>query len=85
MAYTVYILHSEQLNRFYTGKTSLAIEERLQYHLYHHKGFTAKAKDWKVIFTQLTESHSEAIKLEREIKKRGANRYLQSSSSKQSN
>lgn len=82
MKYTVYILFSTQLNKYYIGKTSLSIEERLLYHLHHHKGFTAKAKDWIIIHTEMVNSNSDAIQLEKKIKKRGAKRYILSLSNK---
>jgi putative endonuclease len=72
MPYTVYILHSDQLNKFYLGKTSLKVEEGLAYHLKKHKGFTSLAKDWKIIHSQQLDSKSEALLLEKKIKKRGA-------------
>jgi putative endonuclease len=77
MPYTVYILHSDQLDKFYVGKTSLTVEERLAYHLFKHKGFTAKADDWVIIYTTQVDSNSEALLLEKKIKTRGAKRFIQ--------
>ena len=74
--YTVYILFSEQLNKYYVGYSSKNIQERLKEHLYNHKGFTAKAKDWTLLYQLEINSKSEALILERKIKKRGAKRYL---------
>ncbi len=71
-----YILFSESLDRFYTGSTSLAIEERLNYHHSKHKGFTSKAKDWIIVFSKNFETIQEARSLETKIKKRGAKRFL---------
>lgn len=51
-------------------------EERLSYHLSNHKGFTSKAKDWKIVYTESFLSIEEARQRERQIKKRGAQRYL---------
>lgn len=79
MNFTVYILFSIKLNRFYVGYTSLTIEERLNYHLSNHKGFTAKAKDWEVVWTKIINSKSEALTLEKKIKKRGAKRFIDDS------
>ena len=67
MTYTVYILHSSQLNKYYVGKTSLSVEERLQYHLYKHKGFTAKASDWIVVFTEIVNTNKDAILYEKKM------------------
>jgi putative endonuclease len=44
---TFYILHSDQLDKFYIGATDADLTERLRKHLSDHKGFTGKAKDWK--------------------------------------
>ena len=77
MPHTVYILHSIQLNKYYVGKTSLTVEERLAYHLFKHKGFTSKANDWIIVYTKQVDSNSEAIALEKKIKKRGAKRFIE--------
>ena len=58
------------------GYSSKNIQERLKEHLYNHKGFTAKAKDWTLLYQLEINSKSEALTLERKIKKRGAKRYL---------
>ena len=73
-----YILYSDSFNKYYVGATSLEVHQRLKYHLSHHKGFTAKAKDWKVIFQFESESIQQALALEKKIKKRGAKRFLES-------
>ena len=72
-----YILHSDSLNRYYIGATSLTPKERLNYHLTNHNGFTAKAKDWKIVYHFEAPSMTEALFLERKIKKRGAKRFLE--------
>lgn len=71
-----YILYSAQLDSYYVGSTRGVMEERLRYHLGNHKGYTAKVKDWVVVYTQSHGTYKEAVKLERRIKKRGARRYL---------
>ena len=67
MHYT-YILYSEHLNKFYIG-SSHNPDERLIKHLENHQGFTANAKDWKIVYTQAFNSKTEAIKREFQIKK----------------
>jgi putative endonuclease len=74
--FTVYILFSTELQKHYVGFTNKGVNERLDEHLYNHKGFTAKAKDWKIIHQIKIDSKSKALLLERKIKKRGAKRYL---------
>ena len=63
-----YILYSETLKKFYIGHTTEPIEERLRKHLSDHKGFTAKAKDWKVIFQEIFDTKEQAYKRELQIK-----------------
>ena len=64
-----YILFSSQLDKFYIGSTGLSLESRLQKHLTDHSGFTAKTKDWKIVYSEEYESIEEAAKRERQIKK----------------
>ena len=75
MRYSVYILYSESLDKHYVGHAA-DVEQRLTKHLSNHSGYTAKAKDWEVLYKFEVASKSEAISLERKIKKRGASRYL---------
>ncbi len=65
----VYILHSTTLDKFYIGHTELTPEERLQKHLTNHDGFTAKAKDWKIVFQKEYETKALAYAEERRLKK----------------
>ena len=67
MCYT-YILHSESLDKFYIGHTCENLDERLAKHLSNHKGFTAKVKDWKIVYFEILENKSLAYKRELEIK-----------------
>jgi putative endonuclease len=48
----------------------------LREHFNNHQGFTSKAKDWKIIFQQELVSKTDALLLERKIKKRARIRYL---------
>ncbi|MBK8556936.1 MAG: GIY-YIG nuclease family protein [Lewinellaceae bacterium] len=63
-----YILYSKLLDKYYIGHTETTAEERLQKHLRNHDGFTAKAKDWSVVFARAFETKSEAAAFERKIK-----------------
>ncbi|MBL7753270.1 MAG: GIY-YIG nuclease family protein [Chitinophagaceae bacterium] len=51
MAY-LYILQSVHLGKFYIGSTNGAPGDRLKKHLANHNGFTAKVKDWIVVYTE---------------------------------
>ena len=74
--FTVYILYSEMINKYYVGYTSVTVEERLDRHLSKHKGYSAQTKDWKVVFTKEFDAKIEAMHLEKQIKSRGIRRYL---------
>ncbi|MBI5914793.1 MAG: GIY-YIG nuclease family protein [Bacteroidetes bacterium] len=65
----VYILHSISLDKFYIGHTEQPPEERLRKHLTNHDGFTAKAKDWKIVYLKEFETKPQANAEERRLKK----------------
>jgi len=71
----VYILYSETISKYYVGQTT-AIEKRV---LRHNKGYVKSTKrglPCKLIWNIEVVNRSEALLLERKIKKRGAKRYL---------
>ena len=72
-----YILHSDSINKFYTGSTSGSVDDRLAKHNFKHKGFTSLASDWIVVFSQQFSTITEARQFENKIKKRGASRFLE--------
>ena len=65
----VYILFSKSQEIYYIGYTSMILEERLRRHLSDHKGFTARAKDWEIVYQELFTDKFLAIMREQEIKK----------------
>jgi putative endonuclease len=64
----VYIIFSASLNRFYIGSTEGLIEDRLKKHLSDHAGFTAKVKDWRVVYKESYQNKHVALKREMQIK-----------------
>jgi len=64
----VYILFSTSLDKYYIGCTSSSLEERLRRHLSDHHGFTAKAKDWRIVYSEHFPDKALALKREKEIK-----------------
>ena len=66
--FTTYILHSKQLDKFYIGYTADNVLVRLSKHLANHKGFTAKAKDWKIVYQEIFTTKQDAMKREKQIK-----------------
>ena len=63
-----YILYSKALNQYYIGHTSESLQERLRKHLSNHSGFTAKSKDWLVVYYEEFETKSLAYRRELEVK-----------------
>ena len=71
----VYILFSEKSSRYYVGQTA-DIDKRLKR---HNQGLVRSTKGsipWKLVLQIEVSNRSEAVVLERKIKKRGAKRYL---------
>ncbi len=50
--FTTYILYSKRLDSFYIGYSGDVISKRLTKHHSEHKGYTARAKDWDIAFTE---------------------------------
>ncbi|RDI08549.1 GIY-YIG nuclease family protein [Flavobacterium sp. AG291] len=77
MNYTVYILFSEKLNRYYTGATS-NIDVRMDFHenAENHK-YTHKADDWQIVFTLECENKSQMLSIEKHIKSMKSKVYIQ--------
>lgn len=68
MHYSVSILYSKTLDKFYIGYTGDSLDERLRKHNSQHKGFTCGLADWILCYTETFELKTEAIKRERKIK-----------------
>ena len=66
--FTVYILYSALIDRYYIGFTGDALESRLKKHVANHNGFTGKQTDWKIVYTESYDNKQSAMKREREIK-----------------
>ena len=66
--YYFYILYSKSLDHYYSGCTSNLIE-RLRKHNSKHNGFTGKANDWEIVYTENFHSRKEAGKREYQVKK----------------
>ncbi|NNC70500.1 MAG: GIY-YIG nuclease family protein [Flavobacteriaceae bacterium] len=71
----VYILYSEVRSRYYVGQTANIIE-RLKKHNQGKVPSTKGGAPWKIVVQLEVSSRSEALKLEKKIKKRGAKRYI---------
>ncbi len=67
MKFYLYIIYSARIDKYYIGH-SADLEHRLARHNTKHKGFTAKAKDWKIVYTEEYPSKEDAYERERQIK-----------------
>jgi len=65
--FTVYILFSEKLNKYYIGFTS-DLNARIIRHNQGGKSFTGKTNDWKIVYSEEFEEKTEAINRETQIK-----------------
>ena len=76
MPYFIYILYSQNRDRYYIGSTE-NIEERLRKHNSNHKGFTGKQFDWKLVYKELFESKLDSLRREKEIKSWKSRKMIQ--------
>ena len=74
--FTVYILYSNKVNKFYVGYTS-DIHLRLSQHNDALSKYSKSGIPWQIIYTIELVEKREAIILEQRIKKNGAKRYLE--------
>ena len=72
----VYIIYSNKIDRYYVGYT-----DDLEWRLERHNGgwgkYTKRGVPWKLKYTESFESKTEAIKREREIKKKKSRKYIE--------
>ncbi|NQX99824.1 MAG: GIY-YIG nuclease family protein [Flavobacteriaceae bacterium] len=73
---TVYILYSNTSSRYYVGQTS-DINQRLERHNQGRVKSTKHGIPWEVVLQLDVLTRSEAMILEKQIKKRGARRYIE--------
>jgi putative endonuclease len=76
MTFKVYILQSESTLKYYSGHTQ-NIENRLSE---HNKGETSSIRHgipWKLVWESEAANRSQAMRLEKRIKARGAKRFLE--------
>ena len=79
MSYRVYILWSASLSKYYVGCTQ-DLENRLKEHNSGEGTFTKRGVPWELTWSNVLDSRSEALNLEKRIKKRGIKRFLENNS-----
>ena len=67
MTWHFYILYSHRSDRYYLGHTNDPAG-RLRRHNSHHKGFTGRANDWNIVYTEQYATKREAYARERQVK-----------------
>jgi putative endonuclease len=70
-----YILQSEKTKRYYVGSTD-NLGNRLKEHNSEETVSIRRGIPWKIVHTEQFRTRSEAIRKEKQIKARGAQRYL---------
>jgi putative endonuclease len=78
MNFCVYILHSNKLNRYYIGYTA-DFETRLDFHLNskEQRKFTHNANDWTSFLKIECKSKTQALAIEKHIKKMKSKVYIE--------
>ena len=83
MGFYVYILFSASQNKYYVGY-STDLEQRIRKHNAKHKGFTGKAADWVLVYSESYESKKSAMEREQKIKSWKSRKMIQQLINKQS-
>ena len=65
--FSVYILWSDKLQKFYIGQTS-NLEDRIYRHNHGYEKYTSKGMPWTLIWSTQKKSRQEAMTLERKLK-----------------
>ncbi|MFN3871677.1 MAG: GIY-YIG nuclease family protein [Ignavibacterium sp.] len=71
-----YILYSEKIDKYYVGVTE-DLPLRLERHNMEWSKFTRRGIPWKIVYYEEYDSKTEAIKREREIKKKKSRKYIE--------
>jgi len=74
--YTVYIIYSRKLDRYYVGYSE-NISERILQHNSGISDYTSKASDWELKYNESFQTRSEAMKREKEIKNKKSRIYIE--------
>jgi len=72
----VYVLQSTRLHIFYVGHTD-DLTQRIREHQSGRSRFTASRGPWELVNVEVYSTRAEAMKREREIKRRKSRRYIE--------
>ena len=76
MAY-MYIFISASRKKYYVGSTRDELTERLRRHNTNHDGFTGSTNDWVVVYHEVYENYADALKREKEIKRKKSRKFIE--------
>jgi putative endonuclease len=66
--FTTYVLYSSTYKKIYIGYTSDLDNRLLSHNVLSKKGWTIKYRPWKIIYTEVFDLKSEAMRREKELK-----------------
>ena len=75
MIYTVYILYSAKIDKFYVGYTN-DIQRRMAEHNRKKGKYTDNGIPWKIVYTEAFENKKEAMNREAFIKSRKSRKFI---------
>jgi putative endonuclease len=76
MNYSVYILYSVSLDRYYVGQSKNHLE-RFERHQTGRNKSTKAGIPWEIVHVEYCDDRSSAVRKERQIKNIGSRRYLE--------
>ena len=76
MSFYVYILKSISTGRYYTGQTN-DLNDRLKRHNSGSEKYTSREVPWEIVWSKEFDTGADAMRLEKQIKKRGVKRFLE--------
>jgi putative endonuclease len=68
LMYSVYIIYSHKIDKYYIGYSSNVIE-RLSKHNQKSKGFSSTGRPWIIVYTEVFENKKDAMNRESQLKK----------------
>jgi len=74
--YTVYILYSKSINRYYVGYTN-DLERRLPEHNRKNGKFTDRGVPWELVYKEEYQAKEKAMSREKEIKSKKSRNYIE--------
>ena len=76
MQYSVYIIYSERLDRYYTGSTQ-SVAQRIDRHNAGATKYTKAGRPWRLVYRKSFQTRAEAVKRETKIKSMKSRKYIE--------